>query len=80
MSAAMDEYTMIGEKLKNGNMREDEPLFTLRAQDLTAPKIVRAWADVAEAKGVSKEKTEEARRLADAMDEWQKRYGCKVPD
>ncbi len=52
---------------------DDEPIFVLRAQDGIAPMVVRMWADMAEYLGVSEEKVEEARLLADQMEEWPNR-------
>jgi hypothetical protein len=59
---------------------DDEPIFVLRAQDQTAPGIVRAWARLAETLHAPAAKVREAHALADRMLEWQERHGCKVPD
>lgn len=59
---------------------EDEPVFVLVARDALAPAIVRYWAAVASNKGVPKEKWEEALACADAMDDWQRKHGSKLPD
>ncbi len=45
----------------------DEPLFVLRAQDLFAPDIVTAWAEVAALRGVPEAKIEEAMKVVKAM-------------
>lgn len=58
----------------------DEPLFVLRAQDMLAPEIVREWAYRAQVSGTPIEKVEEARRAADAMEDWQIANSKKVPD
>lgn len=59
----------------------DEPIFVLRAQDIIAPEIVREWAFRAKKAGVPKEKVDEARRLADQMEDWQiENDRRKVPD
>lgn len=50
---------------------DSEPLFTLRAQDRLAPEIVREWAYRALKLGVPLEKVDGARRIADAMENWQ---------
>lgn len=60
----------------------DEPLFVLRAQDRSAPKLVRQWAETFRqhhlkvgtsghelAKAISKHT--EALAVADAMESWQ---------
>lgn len=47
----------------------DEPIFVLRAKDPLAAQVVRLWADMAD--GIhEKDKTNEARQLAGAMDYW----------
>lgn len=53
------------------NAAPDEPLFVLRAQDMLAPEMVREWAYRAKVMGVPDEKTDEARRCADQMEDWQ---------
>ena len=62
-------------KLKPG-----EPIFVLRAQDMVAPEIVRAWAIAANSKGTPLRKTDAAMDLADEMDKWTHTHGSKVPD
>lgn len=52
---------------------DDEPIFVLRGQDVTAPPFVRAWAEVARANGVSDEKVQEAIDCAQAMEMWRPR-------
>lgn len=59
---------------------EDEPLFVLRAQDKLAPEIVREWAYRAQCEGAPLTKCDEARRIADAMEQWQIANRRKVPD
>ncbi len=61
-------------------VREDEPVFVLRAQDKLAPEIVREWAYRAHVSGAPIEKVREARRIADEMEEWQVANRRKVPD
>ena len=58
----------------------DEPLFVLRAQDLSAPSIVRSWVLAAERGGVNMEKVREALQVAMDMEAWQAAHGKKVPD
>ena len=55
---------------------ENEPIFVLRAQDVTAPGAVRSWAATVAARGMTL-KAEEAFRIADEMEKWPKR---KFPD
>lgn len=59
----------------------DEPMFTLRAQDSIAPEVVELWALTLSMRGPSDSpKVAEARRCAQAMREWQRIHGCKIPD
>lgn len=55
----------------------NEPVFVLRARDLVAADTVRTWASLATAAGVPEEKIEQARAIADLMDQWPEK---KVPD
>jgi ribosomal protein L7Ae-like RNA K-turn-binding protein len=55
----------------------DEPIFVLRAQDILAPEVVRAWARQAKEHGTPAVKVHEALALADAMERWPTR---KYPD
>lgn len=58
----------------------DEPVFTLRAQDRSAPGFVRRWAAEAEKLGAPMEKVDAAMLCAADMEAWQGKYGSKVPD
>lgn len=50
---------------------DDEPLFVLRANDLTAPDLVERWAALAAASGQCPlEKIQGALAAAKAMREW----------
>ena len=55
----------------------DEPLFILRAQDLSAPGLVMQWANRAAKNGCPEAKVAEARKIAEAMEKWPVR---KMPD
>ena len=57
-----------------------EPLFTLRANDVTAPNVVDAWALAAERAGAPREKVVGAKNVAHTMRAWQRKNGSKVPD
>lgn len=59
---------------------EDEPVFLLRATDVSAPATVRYWAQMAERSGASPAIVGAARNQADAMQRWQAQNGHKVPD
>jgi hypothetical protein len=63
-----------------GVIPEDEPVFLLRAQDVLAPAVVRAWADSAEANGAEGHMVAAARHHARQMERWQGQHGFKVPD
>lgn len=54
--------------------------FTLSISDPLAPEIIREWAYRARRMGVSRDKCNEARRHADAIEDWQLEHGRKVPD
>jgi hypothetical protein len=58
----------------------DEPIFVLRASDKLAPVVVRIWSLLAATWGTPFAKTSEARSCAQAMEDWQKQNGCKIPD
>lgn len=59
---------------------DNEPVFTLRARDITAPNTIRRWASAAAELGAPPEKVGDALRLAAYMETWQRQHGCKVPD
>jgi hypothetical protein len=64
----------------NGTTRlipRDEPVFLIRAQDAVSGDAVRAWADLAEAKGAAPEILQRARAHAALMDAWPTK---KTPD
>ena len=52
------------------NIRSDEPIFILRAQDLIAPHCVNEWARVYEGMGGTATKAAEARAVAEQMVKW----------
>ena len=61
-----------------GKAADNEPVFVLRAQDRSAAKLVRLWADLArEQGGCSQVKIDEAYKLATQMEAWPTR---KYPD
>lgn len=55
----------------DGQKDDSEPLFTLRGQDWIAPEIVREWAYRSLKLGSPIDKVDGARRIADAMENWQ---------
>lgn len=58
---------------------DDEPIFVLRAQDITAPDVVRFWIRNALDQGahIDPEKLTHAWACIDAMEAWPMR---KLPD
>lgn len=59
----------------------DEPVFILRAQDMTAPGIIEVWADNIDGiNGKRTPKTVEARSFAKEMRHWQASHPSKLPD
>lgn len=56
---------------------EEEPVFLIRAQDVTSSVVVRFWAQIAEQVGADPEIVRLAREQADRMESWIPR---KVPD
>lgn len=60
--------------------QSDEPVFVLVARDKLAPAVVRVWAEMAKAIGVSWTKTAAAEVLASHMESWARIHGSKVPD
>lgn len=56
-----------------GKVKPGEPIFVLRAQDLTADRFVLDWANEAHVHGLSKDKEEHARQIAYAMRRWPNR-------
>lgn len=59
---------------------EDEPVFLLRAQDVAAPDTVEYWEILARRAGARKNITDAAKNQAEAMREWQREHGMKIPD
>jgi len=63
-----------------GKIPQDEPVFLIRGQDITAPDVVHHWADLAAARGASSEIVMLAREQAERMRDWQRLNVGKVPD
>lgn len=78
MLHARPDYNRIQDPL--GLIPENEPVFLLRASDVSAPAIVEAWAGLAEATGAKKDIVSLARNQAKLMRQWQANHGSKVPD
>jgi hypothetical protein len=78
MRHAREDYNRIQDPA--GLIPEDEPVFLLRAKDVSAPFVVRHWATIAEQIGADPEIVASARMHARRMEAWQERYGFKPPD
>ena len=78
MKHAREDYAPIQDP--RGLIPEDEPVFLLRARDVTAPAVVRYWAIKARAAGAMRNITESAERQVEAMIQWQHEHGIKIPD
>lgn len=63
-----------------GLIPDDEPVFLLRGQDVSAPSAVRAYAMAFWSAGGSAEMVTLCRDWADEMDAWQKEHREKVAD
>ena len=60
---------------------DDEPVFLLRAQDISAPETVRHWVGInRERFGAKEDILIRALDHADKMEAWQEENGCKTPD
>lgn len=63
-----------------GGIPAGEPVFLLRAKDVTAPAVVKFWAQQALEAGAHPEIIHAAMVQADRMAAWQKEHGTKTPD
>lgn len=76
---AKDNVALLQEKLDDGTLDPEEPLFTLRGQDKLAPIAIRLWVDLLDFAhdGVGSDKGAEALEIAAEMEAWPNR---KMPD
>lgn len=74
---AAAEAKRITKLIKDGKMKEDEPLFVLRAQDILAADLVLAWAVRARKLDVKESKLHEAETMSAEMRKWP---GRGIPD
>lgn len=77
-----DLVTASGVHVPPNPIRDDEPVFLLRGQDLHAPDTIRRWAGLTHDRGNgNQEAAELASNHADAMERWQQETGrVKVAD
>ena len=78
MRHARQDYNRIQDPA--GIIPHDEPVFLLRAQDITAPHAVRAWARAQWENKGNRDMGGMAMEHADRMEEWQRVHGAKVAD
>ncbi len=67
---AHEEARRIAAAIESGEMDAQEPLFVLRARDITAAATVRGWTATARELGCPTGKTSEAIELALEMELW----------
>lgn len=72
MRHGRDEYEQIQDPA--GVIAADEPVFLLRAKDLSAPEVIEAWADLAEEHGAPV-RAAAAREWAQEFRVWQQTPG-----
>ena len=65
------------EKQRIKAIPDEEPIFILRAQDVSAPDVIEFWCELATTLGVRSGKIAGARRVARDMEAWPVK---KVPD
>lgn len=58
----------------------DEPVFIIRAKDLSGPEAVRKWAEINLRNGGDPAVSGLVFSHARKMEEWQAKHGCKVAD
>lgn len=66
-------------KTLHTDLEDDEPVFLLRASDLLAPVVVNLYAIQCTMHHVNTDRTDEVRKIAISMKEWQEVHGCKKP-
>ena len=78
MRHARPDYNMIQDP--TGKIPQDEPVFVLRGQDLTAPDTLRYWAAHAHRNGAADDIVLLALNQAREMEKWQRLIARKTPD
>lgn len=78
MKHARPDYNRIQDP--EGKIPQDEPVFLIRGQDVTAPDVVRYWAMQAKSHGADDLIVQAAKAQADCMVDWQRDHGMKIPD
>ena len=62
------------------SIKEDEPVFILRAQDALAPACLEFWADLLLEHGGDEHTADNIYKWADKMREYGEKHGNKIPD
>lgn len=78
MKHAREDYNRIQDPEKR--IGEDEPVFLLRAQDVSAPATLSFWAEENLCNGGDPALSALAKEHADAMTAWQEANGVKPAD
>lgn len=78
MIHARDDYNRIQDPAKRIGLTE--PVFLIRAKDISAPDTVRHWAELNRINGGDPELTKLALEHAKFMEEWQAINGSKPAD
>lgn len=78
MLHAREDYNRIQDP--ENKIDADEPVFLLRAQDLSAPSTLRYWAELNISKGGDSALSDKARAHAKAMERWQAEHLSKPAD
>ena len=78
MKHARQDYDRIQDP--SGKIPEDEPVFLLRAQDTSAPRVVLEWVRVNMELGGDRNLIEAAIKQIARMHEWQREHGHKIAD
>ncbi len=64
----------------DGKIADDEPVFLLRAKDVSAPAAVRAWAEIHKAAGGDPLMARMAYEHAELMEDWQDANTVQIAD
>ena len=74
------DYNGIQDGDETTSIKEDEPVFVLRAQDALAPACLEYWADMLLEHGGDEHTADNIYKWADTMREWAEKNGNKIPD
>lgn len=80
MIHARKDYQCIQDTTGGTSIASDEPVFLLRAKDLIAPEIVRAWAFKLRLLDGDIDTVNKVLEHADKMEKWQFENARKLPD